>query len=140
MKKEKKLFSEIRRLEEFKTDIKRLLKKYRTLEEDLSIFIEAQLKVYHKQKRNNGGVFRISNLGIENPKIYKAKRFACKSLKGTGVRSGIRIIYAYYEEEDTIEFIEIYFKGDKDNEDRERILKYYKKIRNNTNLQRKEVK
>ena len=127
MKKEKKLFSEIRRLEEFKTDIKRLLKKYRTLEEDLSIFIEAQLKVYHKQKRDNGGVFRISNLGIENPKIYKVRKFACRSLKGKGAYCGIRVIYAYYEEEDIIEFIEIYFKGDKNNEDRERILKYYNK-------------
>jgi len=35
--------------------------------------------------------------------------FSCKSLKGKGVRSGIRIIYAYYEEEDIIEFIEIYY-------------------------------
>ena len=72
MKKEKKnSFNEIRRLKEFKADIKRLLKKYKTLEEDLSIFIEVQLKVYHKQKVDNGGVFRISNLGIKNPKIYK---------------------------------------------------------------------
>jgi len=39
--------------------------------------------------------------------------------------SGIRIIYAYYENEDVIEFIEIYFKGDKANEDKKRILKYY---------------
>ncbi len=39
--------------------------------------------------------------------------------------SGIRIIYAYYESEDVIEFIEIYFKGDKANEDKKRIIKYY---------------
>jgi hypothetical protein len=39
--------------------------------------------------------------------------------------SGIRIIYAYYEKEDVIEFIEIYFKGDKANEDKKRIIKYY---------------
>ena len=39
--------------------------------------------------------------------------------------SGIRIIYAYYEKEDKIEFIEIYYKGDKENENRERILKHY---------------
>ncbi len=40
MKKEKKnSFNEVRRLKEFKAEIKRLLKRYRTLEEDLSIFI-----------------------------------------------------------------------------------------------------
>jgi hypothetical protein len=54
-----------------------------------------------------------------------AKKFACKSLKGKGAKSGIRIIYAYFEQEDTIEFIEIYFKGDKENEDKERIKKYF---------------
>lgn len=48
-------------------------------------------------------------------------------MKGKGAASGIRIIYAYNEKEDIIEFIEIYFKGDKENEDRERILKHFKK-------------
>lgn len=64
-------------------------------------------------------------MGINTPKIYKAKKFTCKSLKGKGAASGIRIIYGHYEKEDIIEFIEIYYKGDKENEDRERILKYY---------------
>ena len=57
----------------------------------------------------------------------KAKKFACKSLKGKGAASGIRIIYAYYEEEDIFEFIEIYSKSNKANEDRDRIFKYYKR-------------
>jgi hypothetical protein len=38
---------------------------------------------------------------------------------------GIRVIYAYWEEEDKLEFIEIYLKGDKKNEDRKRILRHY---------------
>jgi len=65
-------------------------------------------------------------LEIENPKIYKVKEFACLSLKGKGSQSGIRIIYAYFEKKDRIELIEIYYKGDKENENRERILRYYK--------------
>jgi len=93
----------------------------------LEVFIEKQLKLYHKLKIDNKGVVQISNLGIDYPQIYKARKFACKSLKSTGSRSGIRIIYAYYEKEDMIEFIEIYYKGDKENEDRERIKKYYGK-------------
>ena len=127
MKKEKKLFNEIRRLKEFEKDFQKLLKKFKTLEEDMETFKKVQLDLYHKQKIDNSGVFRITNLNIDNPKIYKAKKFACKSLRGTGVKSGIRIIYAYYEEEDIIESIEIFFKGDKDNEDRDRIFRYYKK-------------
>jgi mRNA-degrading endonuclease YafQ of YafQ-DinJ toxin-antitoxin module len=127
VKKEKKIFSEIRRLKEFERELRKLLKKFKTLEEDMETFIKVQLDLYHKQKIDNSGVFRITNLNIDNPKIYKAKKFACKSLRGTGVKSGIRIIYAYYEEEDIIEFIEIFFKGDKENEDRDRILRYYKK-------------
>lgn len=122
-----KIFNDIRRLTEFEKDFKKLYKKFRTLEEDLEIFIEKQLKLYHKLCIDNKGVFPVSGLGVDYPKIYKAKKFACKSLKGKGALSGIRIIYAYYEKEDIIEFIEIYYKGDKESEDRERILKYYKK-------------
>jgi len=40
--------------------------------------------------------------------------------------SSLRIIYAYYEEDQNIEFIELYFKGDKENEDRDRIATYIK--------------
>jgi len=127
VKKEKKLFNEVRELKEFEREFRKLLKKFKTLKEDMQTFINTQLKLYHKQKVDNSGVVRISNLAIDEPKIYKARKFACRSLKGTGGRSRIRIIYAYYEEEDIVEFIEIFFKGDKENEDRERILRYYKK-------------
>jgi mRNA-degrading endonuclease YafQ of YafQ-DinJ toxin-antitoxin module len=127
VKKEKKLFNEIRRLKEFEKEFQKLLKKFKTLEDDLETFINTQLNLYHKQKIDNLGVFRIPNLAIDNPKIYKARKFTCKSIKGTGVKSGIRIIYAYYEEEDIIEFIEIYYKGEKANEDRDRIVRHYKK-------------
>jgi len=126
-KEKKKLFNEIRRLKEFEKEFQKLLKKFKTLEDDLETFINTQLNLYHKQKIDNLGVFRIPNLAIDNPKIYKARKFTCKSIKGTGVKSGIRIIYAYYEEEDIIEFIEIYYKGEKANEDRDRIVRHYKK-------------
>ncbi len=123
----KKIFSEVRRLAEFDRDIKRLSKKYRTLEDDLETFQKTQLNLLHKQGLDNGGCVRIANLGITYPHIYKAVKFACKSLKGTGSKSGMRVIYAYYEKEDVIEFIEVYFKGDKGNENRQRILQKYRK-------------
>ena len=119
-----KIFNDIRKLTEFKKDFKKLVKKFKTLDEDLNTFIANQLKLTHKLNIDNKGVFRISDLGIEYPKIYKARKFPCKALKGKGAASGIRIIYAYYENEDIIEFVEIYYKGEKENEDRERILRY----------------
>ena len=116
-----KIFSEISRLPEFDKDMRRLLKRFKTLEDDLKIFIKNELNLYHKLGIDNKGVFQVPGLKIESPKIYKAKKFACRSLKGRGVQSGIRVIYTYFEEQDRIELIEIYYKGDKDNEDRERI-------------------
>ena len=70
----------------------------------------------------------IAGLKIDEPKVYKAKMFACKALKGKGVQSGIRVIYAYFSTEDVIEFVEIYYKGDKENEDKERISRKYMRI------------
>jgi len=119
------IFNDIRKLAEFEKDFKKLAKKFGTLSGDLNTFIANQLNLTHKLNIDNRGVVRIPNLGIEHPKIYKARKFACKALKGKGAASGIRVIYAYYEEEDVIEFIEIYYKGNKENEDRERILKHY---------------
>lgn len=121
-----KIFNKITSLPEFGKDLKKLSKRFKTLNEDLDIFIQTQLNLYHKQKIDNKGIFPISRLSIENPKIFKAKKFASRSLKGKGVQSGIREIYAYFNEEDRIEFIELYYKGDKESENRERILKYYK--------------
>ncbi len=120
-----KIFNDISHLREFEKDMKKLSKRFNTLEEDLRNFIKVVLNSYHKLKIDSRGIFDITDLGIQSPKIYKAKKFACRSLKGKGAHSGIRVVYAYFENVDKIEFIEIYYKGDKENEERERILKYY---------------
>jgi len=60
----------------------------------------------------------VDNKGI----VQMARKFACRALKGKGAHSGIRVIYAGFEEKNRIELIEIFYKGDKENEDRERIL------------------
>ncbi|NQT65328.1 MAG: hypothetical protein HQ554_04025 [FCB group bacterium] len=110
---------------DFNKDLKKLKRKFRTLDSDLQNFIEVQIKLFHELKQDNLGTVEISGLGIEYPKIYKARKFACRSLKGSGSRSGIRIIYAYYPDLDKIEFIEIYYKGAKEKEDRDRIERIY---------------
>jgi len=116
-------FDEILYAPEFQRDLKKLKKRFRTLEEDLSNLINAGIAPFHKQGVETGGIVRISGIGFQQPGVYKVRRFACRSLKGTGSQSGIRVIYAYFEEEDRLLFIEIYYKGDKENEDRERILR-----------------
>ena len=120
-------FAKISRRPEFDRDLKQLLKRYRSLEDDLTVFINTQLVLLHRQKIDNRGIVLINNLGIEEPKIFKAVKFACKSIHGRGAASGIRLTYAYFEEADHIEFIQIYFKADDENEDRERIKNIYGK-------------
>ncbi len=120
-----KIFNEIIRLPEFERDLKKLKKRFKTPEEDLEIFIKVQLQLYHKLGKDNQGVVPISDLSIENPKIFKARKFACKALKGRGANSGIRVVYGYFEAENKVELIEVYFKGDKGKEDRGRIAHYY---------------
>lgn len=120
------MFNTIERVPEFNRDLKKIRKKYKTIDEDLQTFIAKQLVPFHKLRRDNKGVFRLSDLMMENPKIYKARKFACRSLRGTGCHSGIRVIYAYFEKDDMIILMEIYYKGDKKNEDRKRVHHYCK--------------
>jgi len=120
-----KIFHEIVQLPDFERDLKKLSKRFRTLPDDLQNFIQTELNLYHKLKIDNGGIFQIPGLSLSHPKIYKAKKFACRSLKGRGAKSGIRLIYDYFEEADRIELVELYFKGDKENEDKARIIRIY---------------
>ena len=112
----------------FEKDLKKLLKKFRTLEDDIEIAKKNAIELYHLEKIDNDAVEPIPNFCTEELKIYKLKKFACKALKGRGVKSGIRIIYAYYVLTQTVDFIEIYFKGESENEDKERIKQYLASI------------
>jgi len=108
----------------FEKDLKKLLKKFRTLEGDIEIAKKNAIELYHLRKIDNASVEPIPNFCTEEVKICKLKKFACKALKGRGVKSGIRIIYAYSVVTNTVDFIEIYFKGEAENEDKERIRQY----------------
>lgn len=107
---------------EFEKDLKQLLKRYRTLNDDLDD-VKKILKV--KPEERPPFSFRIDNLGLETC-IIKVKKIACRALKGRGVNSGLRLIYAHFKKEEKIIFVELYHKNDKVNEDRERILKNFK--------------
>ena len=93
-------------LPEFQKDVKTLLKKYRTLYEDLEV-VKKVLNFSPNERPPFS--FRIDNLGLETC-VIKVKKIACKALKGRGVQSGLRLIYAHFESEERIVFIELYIR------------------------------
>lgn len=106
---------------EFARDLKKLVKKFRSLGEDLEVVKRNAIELYHCKGLDNRSVFRIPNVGSAAVQIYKVKKFACKALKGKGNRSGLRLIYAYTPKEQQVIFLELYYKADQENEDRHRI-------------------
>lgn len=108
---------------EFQKDFKRLAKKFRSLDEDLIEF----KKVLDEAPLGIGKHFNI--ITKTNRLCIVKARFFCKSLK----KKDLRIIYAYIENHQIIEmiginFIELYFKGEKENEDCKRIKTYFKNL------------
>ena len=108
-------------LDEFEKDFKMLRKRYRSLPQDLEV-LKKVLTLFPNTRPPFS--YQINNLGIENC-VIKVKKIACKALKGRGVNSGLRLVYAWFKEQQKIIFIELYHKSDKENEDRTRILKYF---------------
>ena len=112
----------IEELDEFKKDIKKLSKKFRTLPDDISI-VKKVLDIRPDERPPFS--FRIDGLGIETC-IIKVKKIASRSFKGKGVNSGFRMIYAHFEDQEKIVLIEIYHKSAKEIEDKNRILNNFK--------------
>jgi mRNA-degrading endonuclease RelE of RelBE toxin-antitoxin system len=110
--------------DQFAKDLKKLRKKFRSIDEDLEVAKKAAIELFHVRGIDNQSVFPIPGCSSDDVQIYKLKKFACKSLKGRGVKSGIRVIYAYHPAASSVEFIEIYHKGDKENENHDRIKDY----------------
>ena len=108
-------------LPEYKKDIKRLSKKYTTIEDDINILKKV---LSNKPYENPPKSYRINGLKIESY-IIKYKKIASQSFKGKGANSGFRLIYSYNNNEEKITLIEIYHKSEKENEDRERIFKHF---------------
>jgi len=111
--------------EEFARDFKKLLKKFASLAEDLKVNKQYRIELFHCEKIDSRSIFEIQGAGNRAElQFFKVKKFQCKSLKGRGAKSGIRIIYAYFPIEQKIVFLEIYFKTNQENEDRQRIADF----------------
>jgi hypothetical protein len=103
---------------EFQRELKKLKKKYKSLDEDFKLF----KKILTKSPRGIGR--HITELASDEEMIVIKSRLFCKYLKG----DTLRIVYFYLKEEEHIVFIEIFYKGVKEREDSKRIKEYIKLI------------
>ncbi|MFZ2906276.1 MAG: hypothetical protein WAZ98_08745 [Cyclobacteriaceae bacterium] len=109
-------------IEEYGKDFKKLQKKYKTLESDIAIVKKVLAVHAHELPPFNS---RLNGMKIKTC-VIKERRLACRSIKGAGVQTGLKLVYAHFEDEEKIVFIELYHEDDKQHEDRERILKNFK--------------
>ena len=68
----------------FSRDLKRFLKKYPSLMDDLKV-LEKMLFLAHRNRSvqpESLGLFKVSGIGFKVEGIYIDKKFACRSLKG----------------------------------------------------------
>lgn len=105
-------------LPEFEKELKKLSKKYPTLPSD----IEDIKPILRETTTGIGKNFSII-AATEDVQIVKV-RILCESLHART----IRLIYAYHTDKIEFMYIELYFKGDKENENRERIKEYLKNL------------
>jgi len=96
---------------EFQKNFKRLRKKYLSLDEDLMEFKKV-ISLFPIGRSKHLAVL----MAMKGIKIFKARLF-CRYLKG----SSLRIVYAFQEALDEIEFIEIYSKNEQETENRDLI-------------------
>lgn len=104
---------------EFQRDFKRLKKRFRTLDDDFSMMKRAAIELFHVHGVDNGACIEIEGFCPHPRFSYKVVKFACKSLKNKGVRSGLRAIYVFDSETRTVHFVEIYYH-EKDGTDLDR--------------------
>ncbi|MFA5000910.1 MAG: hypothetical protein WC531_01640 [Candidatus Paceibacterota bacterium] len=105
-------------LPEFEKELKKLSKKYSSLAQD----VEDIKPILLASPTGIGKNFTIINI-TKRVKIVKV-RIQCESLRSRT----IRLIYACHEDKIEFIFIELYFKGDKANEDKNRVSQYLKTV------------
>lgn len=111
-------------LAEFEKDFKALQKRYRTLTEDFETFKKFTIETFYEMNVPSTAFLPIEGFCGKNYTANKVRKFACKSLPGRGNQSGIRIIFVWRKETRTVTFVEIYFKGDKSEENRKRLKEF----------------
>jgi mRNA-degrading endonuclease RelE of RelBE toxin-antitoxin system len=116
---------------EFNKDFKSLLKRFKSLEKDFENMKKYTLEIYYEKGQPTTAFVPIDGFCSENYTSNKVRKFSCMTLKGRGAASGIRVIFVWEENKRKVTFIEMYFKGDKENENRERLSNFVKTIEKN---------
>lgn len=106
-------------LPEFDKELKKLSKKYPTLPSDIDD-IKPILLDYPTGIGKNFIIVKVSG----DVKVIKVD-VHCESLRSRS----IRLIYAYHQDRIEFMYLEVYFKGDKENEDRGRIEEYIDSVK-----------
>ena len=106
--------------------MKHLLKKYRTLEEDLVIAQRSAVELRIVHGIDNQAIILVPGFDDCVIQIWKIKKFACKTLKWKWVQSGISVIFAYFPETHDVEYLEIYHKSDQENMDYDFAREYFR--------------
>jgi hypothetical protein len=119
---------EFYRTQKFSKELKRLSKKYRSLANDL----EKLERVLEKLPQGTGSKhWNKLHCSADSLMIIFKVRLACLSLKG---QSSFRVVYACHIIDNKtvrIDYIELYYKSEKENEDRDLMKEY---IHNRDNL------
>ncbi|MGB4834354.1 MAG: hypothetical protein WBP40_04955 [Candidatus Moraniibacteriota bacterium] len=116
---------QFRQLPVFAKKLKRLKKKYRSLDTD----IEKLEKVLRVRPAGAGEKHwsRLHASPDGKVEIYKV-RLSCSAMRG---ETRFRVIYAHNQKDQSVmfvDFIEIYFKGDQESEDQGLIAEYIREI------------
>lgn len=112
---------EFRQSQKFSKELRRLSKKYRSLQSDLGKLQDVLKVLPLGNGSKHWNRLHISDDGCIT--VFKV-RLSCASLKG---QSLFRIIYAHNTDNGEvvlIDFIELYYKGEKENEERGLIQEY----------------
>ena len=109
-------------LPEFQRELRRLSRKYRSLPTDIELFQQ----IISAQPPSSSTRFSILKQN-ELLLIVKA-RLACRYLRN----SSLRIVFSYFTLERRVDFIELYYKGDKEREDSDRIDRYLREHQDNS--------
>jgi len=99
----------------FVREYARLRKRFLSIDDDFDKF----KKVLAVLPQGTGGKHWNALHHSEQISVFKT-RLACAYLK----KNSLRVVYAYLPTKMCVEFIEFYFKGDKESENRERIKAY----------------
>ena len=102
----------------FDKEFKKLFRRYKTLDSDFKIFKKLisdpdRIKLFSQRSTNHHSILHANK---ERTVFVFKSRLQCRALK----TSSLRIVYTYQTEKNKVTFLEIFFKGKKENENSQR--------------------